>query len=726
MSTRAPATPAQPADPSRPGVLRVRARRDIVVDLQQYEGQPFYVIKNSASLRYFRLRPEGYFVLEQLDGTKTPEEICRAFEQAFPTQELKPEDLNRFVDELRAARLLEVSTSHGVEELHSEYKKRWRKRTKMVVMQFLFLRIPLVDPDRMLSRLLPYARWIFSRPMQVMSWVLMASAVGMVVLRWDQFVSRLPSFWSFFNWRNILFFWIALGIAKILHEMGHGLTCKYFGGEVHEMGILFLVLTPCLYCNVTDAWMIRRRRHKMLIGLAGICVELVLASLATFIWWYSEEGFLHSLSLSMMTVCSISTVLFNGNPLLRYDGYYVMSDWLEIPNMRAKSSRALWGFVGKTCAGIDIPQAHMPQRRLGLFATYAVASYLYRWVVLLGIMFFLYTFLHRYKLAVLSLILGALGTFVMVVLPVYQGGSMLWKSRRRLEVDYRRVAITGAVLAVVIALLFWLPLPLRLGSGFFLRPVHPVVLYAQTPGFLTELCVREGDQVEAGQVLAVLSNPDKETNYAVIQAEAARLKALARTSRAERELALLASAQEAVRQITETLTERQEEIRQLTLRAPHAGTVIRVPDEEALGNYIETGTVVCVVADPKRLEACLVVDQEDIDAIREGASATLRLYAEPGTVIEGHVRQISHGEMERIPAALSQRAGGEVASTLDPRTGTARPVHPSYTVLVELHEPAWWLWPGLRGYGRVDCGALSPMGRLWRWLTRTFRFRLLL
>ena len=723
MSTPAPAVRA---DPTRPGVLHVRARRDVVAVSQTYEGQTFYVIKNPAALRYFRLRPEGYFVLGQLDGTRTVDEICRAFEQAFPTQHLTPEDLNTFVDELRAARLLQVSTAHGVEELYKEYQKRWVNGAKQVISQFLFLRIPMVNPDRLLTRMLPYFRWVFSRPVQVASVVLIVAALSMVVLRWGAFTSRLPSFWAFFNWRNILVFWIALGLAKICHEFGHGLTCKYFGGECHEMGVLFLVFTPCLYCNVSDAWMIRRKQHKILIGLAGIYVELVLAALATFVWWYSADGFIHTLSLSMMTVCSVSTIVFNGNPLLRYDGYYVLSDWLEIPNLRMKSNRALWGWVGQTCAGIEIPQAHMPQRRRAWFAVYAVASYIYRWIVLLGIVFFLYTFLRPHRLAVISVALGLVGSVVMFVLPVVQGVKMLWKMRRRIEIDYRRVAVTAAVLLVAAYLVFWLPLPLRIGCSAQLYPIRPNVLYARTPGSLSKLAVREGQTVVAGQVLAVLSNPDKHTEYARLEAEAKRLQALAGTCRATREMALFASTLEALRQIRSTLSERADELRRLTIRAPQAGTVLRIPDDESLGSRLDTGTVVCVVGDPRSLEARMVIDQQDHSLASVGAPVTLRLYAEPGAVIHGHVRQISQGKVEQMPAALSQRTGGEVASTVDPKTGTATPVHTSYTVVVELDRPPPWLWPGLRGYGRVDCGTLSPAGRAWRWLVRTFRFRLML
>ena len=169
---------------------------------------------------------------------------------------------------------------------------------------------------------------------------------------------------------------------KIIHEFGHGLTAKHFGGEVHEMGILFLVLTPALYCDVTDSWLLPNKWKRIWISAAGIYVECFLASIATFVWWYSKPGLLNSLSMATMFICSVNTILFNANPLLRYDGYYVMADWLEIPNLRIKSTQFFAYLIQEKVLGLEIPvQSYLPRSRRFLFVTYAIASYIYRWFV---------------------------------------------------------------------------------------------------------------------------------------------------------------------------------------------------------------------------------------------------------------------------------------------------------------------------------------------------------
>ena len=217
--------------------------------------------------------------------------------------------------------------------------------------------------------------------------MLALSALTLVVVQFDVFHSRLPRFTRSSKRRTGSGWRLTLAITKILHEFGHGLSCKHFGGECHEMGVMFLVLTPCLYCNVSDSWMLPNRWHRAAIGAAGMYVELVLASICTFIWWFTEPGLLNYICLNVMFISSVSTVMFNANPLLRYDGYYILSDVLEIPNLRQKASTILNRKLGAWCLGLEEPEdPFLPQRKQWLFATYTVASAIYRWVVTFSIL----------------------------------------------------------------------------------------------------------------------------------------------------------------------------------------------------------------------------------------------------------------------------------------------------------------------------------------------------
>ena len=171
-------------------------------------------------------------------------------------------------------------------------------------------------------------------------------------MQFDEFHTKLPTFHQFFEAKNWIYLGVTLAVTKVIHEFGHGLTCKHFGGECHEMGVMLLVLTPCLYCNVSDSWMLPNKWHRAWIGAAGMYVEIVIASICTFLWWFSEPGLLHQLCLSTMFVCSVSTMMFNANPLLRYDGYYILADLMEIPNLRQKASDDSQSQAGRLVPGL--------------------------------------------------------------------------------------------------------------------------------------------------------------------------------------------------------------------------------------------------------------------------------------------------------------------------------------------------------------------------------------
>src|SRR5262252_10522141 len=173
-----------------------------------------------------------------------------------------------------------------------------------------------------------------------------------------------------------MYMWISLGVVKIIHEFGHGLSCKAFGGECHEMGVLLMCLSPALYANVTDAWTLADKWKRIIISFAGIYVELIIAAGATFVWWYTPAyPVANNIALCVMVLCSVSTVVFNANPLMRFDGYYILADWLEIPNLRQKSAAIIQRKLGAWLLGLrERPDPFTPMRHQWLFAGYSIAS----------------------------------------------------------------------------------------------------------------------------------------------------------------------------------------------------------------------------------------------------------------------------------------------------------------------------------------------------------------
>ena len=345
----------------------------------------------------------------------------------------------------------------------------------------------------------------------MLSIAVMAGAVGLVATHFETFYEKLPSYHEFFSFGTVAYLWLALGIVKVIHEFGHGLSCKAFDGEVHEMGFLFLVFSPCLYCNVSDAWTLPNKWKRILISFAGIYVELIIASIATFIWWNTPASpFINNLSLSLMIVCSVSTVVFNANPLMRYDGYYILADWLEIPNLRDRSNRYLQRLAMEHCLGIEVqPEPYMMLWRRILFVVYAVISYIYRWVITFSILYIMSRFLAPYKLGVISGMLACASAASMVGWPLFRMAKNLHRRGRLPDMKPVRVTLTSIGVAAVLLFIFLVPLPVGRIRELGVVQVQPkestkvvVQIPKDFPVILNKLYVRDGQTVLKGQPLA--------------------------------------------------------------------------------------------------------------------------------------------------------------------------------------------------------------------------------
>ena len=334
--------------------------------------------------------------------------------------------------------------------LYDRRKKRQAARNSwQTATNILYIKIPIFDPEKILNRMLPYLWWMFTTMFLFLSVTFMLSAALLVLTHFDTFRERLPSYHEFFSLKSAVYLWAALGVVKVIHEFGHGLSCKAFGGEVHEMGFLILCFSPCMYANVTDAWTLPSKWHRIIISAAGIYVELMIAAAATFVWWNTPaQPFVNNLSLSLMLVCSVNTVVFNGNPLMRFDGYYVLADWMEIPNLRERANRYIQRLAMEYCLGMETqPEPYMELNRRILFVVYAVISYVYRWVITFVILKFMASFLKPYKLEVVSemLAMGALAS--MVGWPLFRMGKNLSKRGRLPDMKPVRVALTACAVS---------------------------------------------------------------------------------------------------------------------------------------------------------------------------------------------------------------------------------------------------------------------------------------
>ena len=262
-------------------------RRDLVIRPMKMRGRRLWVVKDPVALRYHQLRDEEYFVLRLLDGRTSSDDIRKRFSEQFAPREIEQDRFQGFVARLHREGLVVSAAAGQGDELLERRRKIVRHEWIEMASNLLALRFRGVDPQRFLDWLAPLGRWIFSRGFFVASLLLIASAIGMLLVHIETLRYRLPELRAFFGGHNLIWIAAAVAIAKVLHESGHALACRRFGGQCHEIGLMLLVFTPCLYCNVSDAWLMSNKWRRMAIGAAGMWVETMLASVATFFWWWT-------------------------------------------------------------------------------------------------------------------------------------------------------------------------------------------------------------------------------------------------------------------------------------------------------------------------------------------------------------------------------------------------------------------------------------------------------
>ncbi len=575
------------------------------------------------------------------------------------------------------------------------------------------------------------------------------AAALLVLGNLNEFYSRLPDFQSFFAFDNLLFMAVILVFTKTIHELGHGLVCKHFGGECHEIGFMLLVLTPAMYCNTSDSWVLPNRWHRMAIGAAGMYVELFMAAICTFIWWFTVPGWIHYLALNIMFLSSVSTIVFNANPLLRYDGYYILSDFLEIPNLGQKSRMALISKLRTWCLGMDpINSRLLPQRHQVSFAIYSVASFVYRWFVLIMIFWFISEIFEPLGLQVIGYFVIGISLFGMVVVPMFKMVKFFAFPGRLREVKRFNLLCTLAVVAVLVGLFCFVPVPQYVYGSCLLRPQDAQVVRVTEAGVLKRIAVQPGDTVSAGQVLGVLENRDLELDLLALKGDRAKLQhdltgfELSRSEHLDANRLIVETRRE-IAAIDKLIAARQRQLEPLTLIANRAGVIYSPPnrppvpaeprelprwsgtplDPENQGVLLEPNTEFCLVADPDRFEAMIVVDQADVGLVRSEQTGRIVLDSAPGNPLQFTVTNISQDELTVVDRELSQTNGGPVA-VKPSADGQEVPVLTLFEVNAAIvPEDDVALAAGLIGTAKIRVGSASLATITIRYLRNLINFR---
>ena len=731
--------------PSSQRPVPLRGRADLVVKRIEFRGVAHIMVKDAVGLTYHLLRSDQYRVLQLLDGQRHLEEIRDELIREFPALSPTLTDVQQLIADLHQKGLAYGIRPGQMASRIEQRRKKRRQKIWSVCTNILSLRLPGWDPDAVLARMLPWTRWMFHPATACLASLFVLASWLLLATQFHTFQSRLPAFNQFFGWPNLIFLWLTLAGAKIIHEFGHGLSCKAFGSECHEMGVMLLVGSPCLYCDVSDSWMLKNKWKRILIGAAGMIIEVVLSAGAIFVWWLTSPSLLHYLCLNLIFVTAATTVIFNANPLMRLDGYYMLSDYLEIPNLRQKADKLLQETLGRVCLGVEPRHdPFMPQTGRHWFALYAVASALYGWFILFGILLFLYSVLKPYGLQSVGQTLAAVSVFGVLWglgMRTYQ----LFATPREKPIKKWRVALSATVLVALIAALGTIPIPWFGSAAFVIEPRGVRHVLTKVPGELVTLHVQPGDRVEADEPLAELFDPKLEDrSRELLVAREIQLKAI-HLAKVVDDSSARGAAEASLRSIDEQLTELQERRRHLHIVAPCAGTVVAPPrhpapkleqlrtrlvgwtgtplDAKNAGSILDERTHLLSIAPTDAMQAVLHLDQADRHDVKVGMPVGLKFDHLPDRVFRGTIAQIATAQTDFAPETLSVKHGGSLATVTD-REGKEQLEDAAYQATVPLDAEPGLLKPNLRGNARFVAAKRSAFGWLWRYIRRTFHFRM--
>lgn len=698
--------------------LRPRLRSHARVHRHLYRGRSWYVLQDLTSQKFHRFGPEAHTVIGLMDGVRTVQEIWILAAELLGDDAPTQDEVIRLLAQLHAADVLQCDVPPDAAELLDRHRKRERRELFGRFMNPFAVRVPLIDPERFLAGGLPWLRPLLG-PAGLALWVLVvAPALVGAGVHWAEltegFLDRV------LTPQNLLLIWLIFPFIKALHELGHGFVAKAFGCEIHDMGIMFLVFTPIPYVEASSASALPERTRRALVGAGGMIVEVFVAALAFYLWVNAEPGAIRTVAFNAMLIAGVTTVAFNGNPLLRFDGYYILADLIEIPNLRSRSNSYLGYLVERYAFGRR--DAERPETTAGepaWLVGYGVASFVYRVLVVVAI--FLFVLEKSLLLGAILILLASVGWFLMPVVKVLR---VLFGEARLRDVRSRAIGVVSAALAGLVLLFAVLPAPYRTQTEGVIWIPEESLVRAGTEGFIERLVATPGERIRRGDVLIECEDADLETEAKVL---AARLRLLNARYHEEgvRDRVRAEIVEEERREVRERLARARERIGDLTIRSAVDGVFVAPQAQDLPGRFVRQGQALAHVLAPEALTVRAVVSQDDIDLVRERTRrAEVRLAERVDEVVPARVRRVVPTASGTLPStALGIAGGGRVP--IDPRDERGlSALEKLFVVELEIEGSPRGANLGGRVHVRFDHGN-TPLALQWfRQLRQLFLSRL--
>ena len=691
---------------------RISLNSTVKMRKQLFRGETWYVLYDPFNNQFFRLRPDSYEFIVRLRPDKTVGEVWEERLEESPDGAPGQDDVIRLLAQLYFSNLLYYELPADSAKLFERYSHQKQRELQSKLMSIMFFRLPLFDPENLLRSLAPIIRQIMS-PLGAVVWIAGVVLAGKVVI--DHFDLLAVETQGILAPNNLIFLYVSLVFIKTLHEFGHAVACKHYGGEVHTMGVMLLLFTPIPYMDATASWSFRSRWQRAFVGAAGMIFELFAAAIAAFIWAYTGSGIVHNIAFNIMFIASVSTVVFNINPLLRFDGYYILSDLLDIPNLHSRARLHLRHITERYLFGcknsVSPASTHKEASWLTIFA---LLSIIYRVAIYFTIIIFV---ADRFLLA------GVLMAFFCIIswglLPLFRFAKYLLSSPRLIRVRSRATLISLATVAALLLFLAVIPFPNRFRSPGVLEAVVYIKVLNDAPGYVKNVLVPTNAEVEAGTPLIELSN--RELDLKINAARAQRQETLVLQMQAtEQDMAALKPIRNRLEAIEDKLRSLKEERSALVIRARESGTWVSPGSKDMPGTWLARGSEVGVIVNHEAFQFSAVVSQDEASNLFDEKirSAEVRLFGQGSETLKVYDYTFIPYQHEELPsAALGWYGGGEVPVSVSDEMGL-RATEPFFLIYAKLNKlPSVAFLHGRSGQIRFH---LNPEPILTQWV-RKFR-----
>ena len=690
----------------RVAALRPRLRSHASLHRHRYRDEVWYLLQDPVSNRVHRFTPAARLVIAAMDGKRTVENLWELANKRLGEEAPTQDEIINLLGQLHAADLLQSDVTPDVGELFDRGEREQKALRRRSYMNPMAVRIPLWDPDALLNRFSGFIGMLWSRWGALLWLAVVLPALILLPPHWQELTGNFSD--RVLAADNLLLLWLVFPVIKVLHELGHASATKAGGGEVHDMGLILLVLMPVPYVEASAATAFKSKYERAGVAAAGMIVELFIAALAFYLWLLIEPGTMRAILFNVMLIAGFSTLAFNGNPLLRFDAYYILADLIEIPNL-AKRSLHYWEYLIKryVFGATDTEQPHATRGEKAWFMFYGPASTIYRVMITFAIALFI-----AGEFFVIGVILAIWAVVAMAVVPVVKGIRHLLESPT-LRVQRRRaIAITAGVMAASFVFLFVVPMPFRSNAEGVIWFSDESIVRAGTNGFVGELMAAPGSRVSKGNALIKCYDPELEAQVRLGEARVAELEA-SYSAEFVMDRAKANVVREQMESEKAALARIRERAASLVVRAGTGGVFIAPQADNMPGRYYHKGDLLGYVVEKGNPLARVVVEQDAVDMVRLATDRVIvRHVHRPDTVAEGRIVRQAPAGVEYLPSrALSTEGGGQIST--DPRDQKGvKTLQRMFQFDIELTDNADAAFFGERVYVRFS-HEMEPLALQW-------------